>query len=153
MNAFLESVKHGSYGPILSEIYSFLLTSKDNDDAFLRRQKNRLQKSLEHERELYEKLSSDWIHALQSGFQTRVEGLAQGELHDPERVKHLDTVDTWFLKELQNYQGKMKVRRQVMVTNLSKIDKESFESHRSRLVEDEQKLLDLFWKLKTGQVS
>jgi hypothetical protein len=153
VTAFLESIKNESYGPILADIHSFLLTRKDHDDTFLRRQKNRVQKHLEEEREVYEKLTSHCITNLQNGFRVRVQGLAENEFqNDAEKVKYLEVMDNWFLSELQDYQAQLKARKRQMVTTLGKVDKDSFEVHRTTLLGDEEELLDLFVKLKRRQV-
>jgi hypothetical protein len=154
ITAFLESIKNESYGPILADIHSFLLTCKDHDDTFLRRQKNRVQKHLQEEYEVYEKLTSECITNLQNGFRLRVQELAENEFQNgAERVKYLEAVDNWVLTELEGYQTQLKARKRHMVISLGKVDKDSFGVHRATLLCNEENLLNLFVKLKRRQVS
>lgn len=128
------------------------MSKKNRDDQYLRRQKNRVQKWLNKESKVTEKLTSDWAFNLIKDGQSRLIGLSlSGTGHDKIKEFEADT-QVLVLSHLEKYQQLIMNTRHKNSAQAVKIDRVTCDQHERVVHLDEKKLLAVFSKLKLYEV-
>jgi hypothetical protein len=157
----------GPYGPVLSEIHSLYADRLKDDDDFLRRQKNRIDKICTEEREACATITSQWTTELEAAIKERVHSLqnvsastpaadsqSPGKDLEAEKEKQQRDMDSGInvviLKMLGQYQDRLRKKKKEISKDLQRIETENFDRYRKGLGEQERQLLSLFSSLSTA---
>jgi hypothetical protein len=151
INDHLETLQNKACAAVFKDVYHVVMSNKNRDDNYLRRQKNRIQKWMDEEREAYEEQASEWALHLISGMQVRFMHLQSSAACS--KVKELeDSLEAFVLSELEKYQRQLKQTKVKTTKLLNKIDHDMYEKHEEMLQSDVSKLLSTFRKLEIYEV-
>jgi hypothetical protein len=151
INDHLDTLQNKACAAVFKDVYRVVISNKNRDDNYLRRQKNRVQKWMEEEREAYEKQASEWALHLINGMQARFMLLQSSAVRS--EVKELeDSLEEFVLSELEKYQRQLKQTKAKTTNLLNKIDHDMYEKHEEMLQSDVSKLLSTFRKLEIYEV-
>jgi len=155
-----------TYGPILAEIHKLYIERLKDDDDFLRRQKNRIEKVCTEEREEYLTMTSQWTTELEAAVKERVHSLQftpastsataadsekaekNAEAQKEKQQQDMDSaINVVILKMLAQYQDRLQKKKKELTKDLGRIETENFKSYQMNVAEQERDLLSLFNRL------
>jgi hypothetical protein len=137
-----------------------------DDDDFLRRQKNRIDKICTEEREACTTITSQWTTELEAAIKERVRSLQNAaasasasttdsgqtekelEAEKEKQQRDMDSgINVVILRMLGQYQDRLRKKKKEISRDLQRIETENFDRYRMGIGEQERQLLSLFSRL------
>ncbi|KAF7961137.1 hypothetical protein EAE96_000804 [Botrytis aclada] len=145
MSDFLTHIENEPFGPSLAAIAKQLTQMYEANDNDARHFTHSLQKKLQKESDGYDTDTAKFMGDLALGLQARIESLDK-TMPIPEDWPR--QMEEWHNKQLSAFQLKLKQKKSRVTAALGNQDSEAKKKRTAVFVDQERKLLNLFWEIK-----